>query len=201
MCHFTPPNRRVQRKPRETKETQRLLQARLEKAESLLRQAGLTGYGPQTSPNSTALNMGLEPEAASVSQEPSLNHAMMDSLAGESNMLADPQPENGCMPAQSSFEHHFEPAKNSIRTAPDPGDPRTSPRANDSEHEAMAVSYTNIAQRLVVSPNAIELRSSIAPGASSGPADPNQGTDVLQLPSPAFTVNGTDAAVCSRRLI
>jgi hypothetical protein len=206
VCHFTPPNRRVQRKPREAKETQRLLQARLEKAEGLLRQAGLTGYGTQTPPSTTVLNASSGTESASAPPEPglALNYTLPDSLTGDSSMLADQRPDNACMPSQNQFQdnprspfhRHLQPANSSTTIDTDTGGSRPSPHGTGFEHGAMAVNYSNTTRPPVISPNANEFRSSIIPGASNGPAGPNNSTEVLQLHSPAFTVNGTESAVC-----
>jgi hypothetical protein len=195
-CHFTPPSRRVQRKPREVKETRRLLQARLEKAESLLHQAGLAGYGAQTPPSTLERNANSGTESATAPPKPgvALNHTLQGSFPGNDNLLVDQQPDNAAVLSQNPFpdnsgsplHRRLEPANSSTTINADAGGSRASPHGTGFEYGTMAVDYSNTPGPPVVSPDSMQFRASrIA----------TNRTEVPQPPKPAFPVNVTESTV------
>ena len=174
MCHFTP-NRKVQRKPPEVKDTQRFLQARLEKAEGLLRQAGLAGYGRQTSPSTTGLNANFENEPA---QGLVIGHYTPPaSLTGDFGITVHQLPEDTFRTSQnrlqdnsgSPFQHHIEAANNSNTIDTNIERSRTSPHANGFVHGAVTVNYPSITRPPIISPTATQFVSTITPVTSNEP--------------------------------
>ena len=202
MCHFTPTNRRIQRKPREAQEARRLLQDRLEKAEGLLRQAGIpiqAALAPSPSPTAIQSRSSETEPAPSEPRSLPLNYMQLDPLSSKASIVSDRLSDTVCMPSHSQsqssprslFHHLVQPAGSSTTMEPEVRGATSSPRG-DFEHSAMAGSYAYTTQPPMAPPNAAQSRSNIL---SSGFKKPASSTEVLQLHSPAFTVTRTETPV------
>lgn len=191
----------MQKKPREAKEAQRLLQERLEKAEGLLRQAGITM--PATQPSFSAAAQHGSPWAVSAPLEPrsqGVEYTRSHLLDSEMSIDADRLPDIECIPLQSRLNNslpspfnHLPPTfGNSTPLDTETRDATLTPR-DGFKHIAMAPSYAGTSPPSAATPHAPLTISNIL---HSGFKGPPSSTDALQLHGAALSVHGTEPAVC-----
>lgn len=185
LCHFTPANRRVQRKPREAKEVQRLLQDRLEKAEALLRHAGIRVSSTEAQ-NGNAWTESAPSEPRSLDAEyprtyPLGREASMttERLSGIRYMPAEDQSNRSLT---SPFQQPRLPFNNFSAIDTETREAALTPRV----HNAVAVSYVNASQPSATPPDTQQINSNFPALELKGTPS---STHVLQLDRGSVSVH------------
>lgn len=191
LCHFTPPNRRVQRKPREAKEVQRLLQDRLERAEALLRQAGIRA--PSTDiQNGIAWTMSApsEPQSldAEYSQSPPLDREASMTTHRLSGIRYIPTHDQSNRSLTFPFQQSRLPFGNVSVINTETREATLTPHGRN----AVAVSYVNTSQPSATPPDTQQINPK--PPALELKGTPSS-TQALQLDGGSMSVHENEATV------